>query len=93
MATHCLTDLHGHREDAHGHVFPLTSWRFESPVSYWDPEYYGLIMTGAEVVVVVLGSVVMVRSYQPRAWRVIGGVLLAIYLIPLAAGVTYLILG
>ena len=67
MATHCLTDLPVHREDAHGHFFPLTSWRFESPVSYWDPEYYGLIMTGAEVVVVVLGSVVMIRSYQPRA--------------------------
>jgi len=93
MATHCLTDLPVHREDAHGHFLPLTSWRFVSPVSHWDPQHYGLIMTVAEVLLVVLGSAVLMRYYQPRAWSVIGGILLAIYLIPLAVGVTYLILG
>ena len=38
MAVHCVTDLLVHREDAHAHFFPLSSWRFVSPVSYWDPE-------------------------------------------------------
>ncbi len=33
MALHCVVDLLVHREDAHAHLFPFSSWRFVSPVS------------------------------------------------------------
>ncbi|NJL55400.1 hypothetical protein HC928_09605 [bacterium] len=38
---HCLADLPTHREDAHRHFWPLSNFRFESPISYWNPDYYG----------------------------------------------------
>ncbi len=93
MAVHCLADLPLHREDAHGHFFPLTDWRFESPVSYWDPQHYGLPVMGAEILLVVLGAATLVRYYQPPAWRVIGLVVLVTYLIPLALGVSFYLAG
>ena len=36
---HIATDLPVHAEDAHRHFWPLTDWRFHSPVSYWNPAY------------------------------------------------------
>ncbi len=38
---HALGDLPLHQNDAHRHFFPLFDWRFFSPVSYWNPAYYG----------------------------------------------------
>lgn len=39
--THILGDLPLHVDDGHAHFVPLSQWRFESPVSYWDPRFYG----------------------------------------------------
>lgn len=41
MLLHTLGDLPLHHEDAHRHFLPFTDWRFLSPVSYWNPAYYG----------------------------------------------------
>lgn len=38
---HTLTDFPLHHDDGHPHFWPLTSWIYESPVSYWDPRHYG----------------------------------------------------
>ena len=54
---HALGDLPLHQEDAHRHFFPLSDWRFFSPVSDWNPAYYGnwvsllefLAVTGAAI--------------------------------------------
>ena len=71
MALHCLFDLPLHREDAHGHFFPLSSWRFMSPVSYWDVRHYGAYAAAAELALTGAGCVVLLRRRE-RAWRVIG---------------------
>jgi hypothetical protein len=71
MALHCLFDLPLHREDAHGHFFPLSSWRFMSPVSYWDVRHYGAYAATAEVLLTVAGCVSLLRRRE-RVWRVIG---------------------
>ncbi len=81
MALHCLLDLPLHREDAHGHFFPFSSWRFESPVSYWDPAHYGLYFAGAEALLVLVGALVLTRYAPPRAWRFVGGVSVLLYLV------------
>lgn len=58
---HLAGDLPVHATDAHRHFWPLTDWRFVSPVSYWDPAHggqwfswvegtLGLVCTGAIVV-------------------------------------------
>jgi hypothetical protein len=72
MALHCLLDLPLHREDAHGHFFPLSSWRFTSPVSYWDVRHYGAYAMAAEVTLTVVGCVVLLRRTE-RPWRIVGG--------------------
>ncbi len=38
---HSGADFLLHREDAHMHFWPLSEWRFVSPVSYWDRSHYG----------------------------------------------------
>ena len=38
---HLAGDLPLHADDAHRHFWPLTDWRFHSPVSYWDRDHYG----------------------------------------------------
>lgn len=79
MALHCLTDLPLHREDAHRHFFPLSSWRFESPVSYWDPAHHGLVFASLEALLVLVGGLALARFAPPRAWRVIGLVTAGLY--------------
>lgn len=74
MAVHCLADLPLHREDAHAHFFPLSSWRFESPVSYWDPAHHGLLFAGLEAALVLVGGIALARYSTPLALRVVGGV-------------------
>ena len=39
--THLAGDFPFHNDDAHIHFWPMTEWRFHSPVSYWDPTHYG----------------------------------------------------
>lgn len=37
---HVVADFLTHADDAHVHLWPLTDWRFTSPVSYWQDAYY-----------------------------------------------------
>jgi hypothetical protein len=53
---HCGVDLALHHDDAHRHFLPLTRWRFESPVSYWDPRHFGRLGALLEVCSVIGGS-------------------------------------
>jgi len=46
-----------HHDDGHRHFFPLSDWRFESPVSYWDPAHYGHIFLWIELLLVAAGTV------------------------------------
>jgi len=74
---HCLCDLPLHHDDAHRHFLPLTHWKFESPVSYWDPKHYGHILMWVEALFAV-GSCILVvyrsdqRPMRFTAWFVLG---------------------
>ena len=47
---HMACDFPLHVEDAHRHFFPLSNWRFRSPVSYWDPNHYGVQAASCEAI-------------------------------------------
>ncbi len=38
---HVVVDFCVHTADAYKHFWPLTDWRFVSPISYWDRTSYG----------------------------------------------------
>ena len=46
---HTLVDIPVHHDDGPLLLWPLNwSWRYASPVSYWDPEHYGQPMMAIE---------------------------------------------
>jgi hypothetical protein len=66
---HVALDLPFHHDDAHRHFLPLTQWRFESPVSYWDPSRAGALGAGLEVACVLGSSALLWRRFEQRAVR------------------------
>jgi len=69
--THMVTDFPVHAEDAHQHFWPFSTWRFHSPVSYWDAQHYGRI-TGLVETILGLGLVtILLRRFTLRATRIV----------------------
>ncbi|MGK7889157.1 MAG: hypothetical protein AB4042_07465 [Leptolyngbyaceae cyanobacterium] len=64
MALHVFGDLPLHHDDGHHHFFPLSNWRFDSPVSYWDPNHYGLIVAPIEILVTLVGCIILFPTYH-----------------------------
>jgi hypothetical protein len=79
MMIHAFCDLLLHRNDAHRHFFPFLEWRFVSPISYWDPRYYGGVVSSIEVVVVVVGASWLFKQYSGKGARGFLGFILASY--------------
>ena len=53
---HCVFDFPVHNDDAHRHFFPLTDYRFISPISYWDSKHYGAIGALIELICVLCST-------------------------------------
>ena len=85
---HSLSDLPLHAEDAHRHFLPLSSWRFVSPISYWDVRHHGRTVTFVEMLAVMAagaclwpGAAMLERAalvavalgYVRSSWRVRAG--------------------
>ena len=67
---HLACDLPVHVDDAHRHLFPLSDWRFRSPVSYWDPEHFGVQFALFEAVLGIALSFLMWRRFESLPARV-----------------------
>jgi len=87
MFCHSLFDFPVHRYDAHQHFFPLSDYRFISPISYWDPAHFGLWVTALEASVMLVGGMYLLRSSQSKAKTYWVGGLLLIYLLFMAGAV------
>jgi LexA-binding, inner membrane-associated putative hydrolase len=61
---HSVIDLLCHREDAHMHFWPLTWWKFMSPVSYYNPQHYGRYFSAFEAVLGLTMAVYLIKTYQ-----------------------------
>lgn len=80
MVLHCLCDLPLHHDDAHRHFWPISDWRFESPVSYWDPSHYGQWISLAEIALVLGGSAWLFLHHESRKARLLVGAVGGLYL-------------
>lgn len=56
MVLHSLGDFPVHNDDAHRHFFPFSNYRFISPLSYWDRNHYGSIVSFVEMLLVMLST-------------------------------------
>lgn len=69
MALHAAADFATHHDDAHRHFWPLSDFRFASPVSYWDPRFHGDWMSVAELIVFLSAGVWLARAFPERGGR------------------------
>lgn len=53
---HLFFDLFSHADDAHRHFYPFTNFVFKSPISYWDPDYFGKQFAILEILLVFISS-------------------------------------
>ncbi len=79
MGLHALFDFPLHHDDAHRHFFPLSNWRFASPVSYWDARYHGVIAARLEVLAVLLACIVLWQHDPSPAMHWLTGVIASTY--------------
>ena len=77
MLVHVFGDLPFHHNDAHAHFLPFSNWRFISPLSYWDPRYYGRYFAVAEIALVCIGALILTR--RSMQWRVVALAAAAVY--------------
>jgi hypothetical protein len=67
MLLHIAADLPLHHDDGHRHFWPLSDWRFESPVSYWDPNHFGRPAAVLEVALFIACYFWSMRKH--RQWK------------------------
>ncbi|MGB5952743.1 MAG: hypothetical protein WBG57_09575 [Ornithinimicrobium sp.] len=61
---HVAMDIPVHHDDGPLVFFPLSwTYRFASPVSYWDPAHYGNIMGPIDVGITVVGSAILLGAF------------------------------
>lgn len=77
---HLLADFFLHVDDAHAHLYPLSDWRFRSPVSYWDPAHFGNIWAPIELVLGLGLAVILFRRFKNTVARIALGLLIAAYI-------------
>lgn len=66
---HQLGDFLLHREDGHRHLFPISDWRFMSPISYWDPNYYGHWVSAFELAASAVAALYLYRRATTHTGR------------------------
>ncbi|MEL7485700.1 MAG: cobalamin biosynthesis protein CobQ [Pseudomonadota bacterium] len=64
MLIHTAMDFPVHADDAHRHFWPVTDWRFHSPVSYWDASRHVAVGAGLELAVVALSTMFLWRRFR-----------------------------
>lgn len=77
--SHLALDLPFHAADAHAHFWPLTDWRFQSPLSYWNPNHHGDIVRLVEIALALGLVAVLWRRFHSRPGRACLCAALALY--------------
>ena len=80
---HMIFDLPLHHDDGHRHFLPISNWRFESPISYWDPKHFGWVVAPIELLGSIAALIFVSRSGSTPPRRS-AQAMLGIYIILLA---------
>ncbi|GFE63426.1 cobalamin biosynthesis protein CobQ [Litoreibacter roseus] len=66
---HLALDFPLHHDDGRMHFWPVSTWVFESPVSYWDRAHYGDIIGPIEIAVSLLLLGLLWRRFRSAIAR------------------------
>lgn len=69
--SHLALDFPVHADDAHPHFWPISEWRFRSPVSYWNNAYHAQWVTVIELLVALGLLTLLWRRFKARWVRAI----------------------
>lgn len=64
---HALADFLTHHDDARRQFWPVSTWVFRSPVSYWDARYFGDVFGMFEVGLVAALTILL--CWRLSCWR------------------------
>jgi len=73
-------DFPVHHDDAHIHFWPLSQWRFHSPISYWDVDHYGNIFAIFEALLGIALMALLFRRFKTLWVRICLALGAALYL-------------
>jgi hypothetical protein len=76
---HTAIDFLCHREDAHMSFWPLTRWKFMSPVSYYDSQHFGTWFALFEAGLGFALAIVLFRQFSNRWLRGCLTIAMALY--------------
>jgi hypothetical protein len=65
---HIAFDVPVHSDDAYRHFWPLSDWRYESPLSYWNSLDNARWVTLVEGLIALACGAVLWRRF-PKAWK------------------------
>lgn len=65
--SHLALDFPVHVDDAHPHFWPITEWRFRSPVSYWNNNFHAQWVAVVELLV-ALGLLALLWQRFKARW-------------------------
>lgn len=79
---HLALDFPFHTDDARMHFWPITDWKFHSPISYWHSDH-GAGWFGPMEMALVLGLTIYIFRTIPDLWvRITVGILCGLQLVP-----------
>ncbi len=88
---HLALDFPLHHDDGRAHFWPITSWIFESPVSYWDRNHFGHVVSPIEILVSLVACVYAFRKWVGIEMRVFIGLLAALQCLALFGSIFMMI--
>ncbi len=59
---HVVSDFALHHDDARAHLWPLSDWRFESPISYWDSNHHAFYVIPVEGILCAIATVYLLAG-------------------------------
>lgn len=82
---HIATDLPVHADDAYRHFWPLTDWRFISPISYWDVDHHATWVGKVDSAIAFMSIAVLWKRF-PILWvKTLLSLAALLYMLVLAA--------
>lgn len=77
---HIATDMPVHADDAYRHFWPISDWRFYSPLSYWDIDHHAGWVGKIDVAIAFGCMAVLWQRFSARWIKIVLSITSAFYL-------------